>query len=371
MTLTTQRDRAFACWLAAVALGFLAAATRADAQAVGGDRTVWSGVYTTGQADRGKARFETTCIRCHNIELTGSERGPALKGQSFWSKWENDSLSSLFVKIRDTMPQDGAGVVSDEAKVDILAYLLQRSDRPAGSSELKLEMPALEGIKIAKQSIWDGVYSTAQAERGKAAFLAGRCGGCHLVDLSGDRGPALKGEAFVSHWEGTTVSSLFAKIRDTMPPNAPNETTADAKIDIVAYLLASNGFPSGASTLKIDAPALDAIEVVRKGQGSRAPNFALVQALGCLSHGPGGAWVLTKTTEPVVTKQEEATPTSLKEAQGTAAGDLTFQLVSIVPFKPESHEGQRMEARGLIYRDATDARLNLTSLQMIGATCPN
>ena len=362
--------RAIIRWLAALAVGILAPAS-VNAQSVGGDRTVWSGVYTAAQAERGRSRFETSCIRCHNVELTGSERGPALKGQAFWSKWENDSLASLFVKIRDTMPQDGAGVVSDEAKVDILAYLLLRSDRPVGSSELKLEMPALEGIKIAKQSIWDGVYSAAQAERGKAAFLAGRCGGCHLVDLSGDRGPALKGEAFVSHWEGTTVNNLFAKIRDTMPPNAPNETTADAKIDIVAYLLASNDFPAGASALKIDAQALDAIEVIRKGQGSRAPNFALVQAVGCLSQGSAGAWVLTHTTEPVVTKQEEPTAATLKDAQAKAAGDLTFQLVSIVPFKPETHQGQRMEARGLIYRDATDARLNLTSLQTVGSSCSN
>ena len=36
--------------------------------------------------------------------------------------------------------------------------------------------------------------------------------------------------------------------------------------------------------------------------------------------------------------------------------------MSVVPFKPEGHRGQKMEARGLLYRDETDARLNLTSL---------
>ena len=50
-----------------------------------------------------------------------------------------------------------------------------------------------------------------------------------------------------------------------MPPNAPNESTDDAKIDIVAYLLQMNGFPQGTKELKLDADALDGVEIVRKG----------------------------------------------------------------------------------------------------------
>jgi hypothetical protein len=59
----------------------------------------------------------------------------------------------------------------------------------------------------------------------------------------------------------------------------------------------------------------------------------------------------------------------LRTAQNKALGSQTFQLVSVVPFKPEGHKGQKMEARGLIYRDQADARINLTSLQMVGASC--
>src|SRR5260221_9894048 len=66
------------------------------------DRKIWDGVYTAAQAARGKPRFEASCSRCHNIELVGSERGPALKGNALWNKYENDSLASLFTLIRDT-----------------------------------------------------------------------------------------------------------------------------------------------------------------------------------------------------------------------------------------------------------------------------
>jgi mono/diheme cytochrome c family protein len=360
-----------ACALMVAQMIALQAQSAAGQPAAVPDKKIWDGVYTTAQAERGRPRFEASCIRCHNTELIGSERGPALKGNVFWSKYENDSLASLYTLIRDTMPRDGgAGVVSDEIKIDILAYILMRNEIPAGSEELKLNATALEGIKITKKTVQDGVYTTAQADRGKANFLSGRCGGCHQLDLSGDRGPALKGDAFLAHWDNGSLSALFRKISEGMPPNAPNETTDDAKIDIVAYLLQSNGFPAGKSELRLDAEALEAIEIARKGSSATAPNFALVQVVGCLSQNASNTWVLTNTTEPVVTKQEAATPAALREAQGKTLGSATYQLVSVKAFKPESHKGQRMEARGLLYRDASDALLNLTSLQTVG-NCNN
>ena len=94
-----------------------------------------------------------------------------------------------------------------------------------------------------------------------------------------------------------------------------------------------------------------------------------MQVVGCLTQGPNKAWTLTRTSDPVLTRDEEPTAAALKTAQAKALGAQTFQLVSVVPFKPEGHVGQKMEARGLLYKDQTDARLNLTSLQMLGAGC--
>src|SRR6476660_681229 len=144
-----------ALWAAALGFRFSVVTVQSNTeaqQAAGGERKIWDGVYTDEQAARGKPRFEASCIRCHNIELIGSERGPALKGNAFLSKYENDSLASLYTLMRDTMPRDGgAAVVSDVVKIDILAYILQRNEVPAGKDELKLDMSALEGIKISKK----------------------------------------------------------------------------------------------------------------------------------------------------------------------------------------------------------------------------
>ena len=62
----------------------------------------------------------------------------------------------------------------------------------------------------------------------------------------------------------------------------------------------------------------------------------------------------------------------MPSAQGLAAaatrplGTRTFRLLSAMPFSPESHQGHKMEARGLIYNEPGDERLTLTSLQMAG-----
>jgi len=353
--------------LAAAAVVWMGAAIAA--QQTTAEKKEWDGVYTLAQAARGKPPFERACGRCHNNELAGSERGPALKGSAFWSKWENDNLASLFMKIRDTMPQDGPSLVSDEQKADILAYIMSVTGMPAGNAELKGDVRELDTIKIAKKTTWDGVFSAAQADRGKANFLTGRCGGCHKLDLTGDRGPALKGEDFIAHWENGSLATLFDKIRETMPPNAPNETTDDAKIDIVAYLLQQNGYPAGKSDLRADADSLGIVDLIRKGQTSTIPNFSLVQVVGCLTAGPQNAWTLTRTSEPVLTRDEEPSPAALRTAQAKALGGATFQLVSVVPFKPDGHVGQKMEARGLLYKDDKDARLNLTSLATVSSSC--
>src|SRR5579871_4307936 len=134
-------------------------------------RHVWNGVYSSGQAARGKAAFDLSCSRCHNVALIGSERGPAIKGPAFISHWEKDNLRGLFTKIRDTMPEGGPGTVKDDVKLDILSYILQQNGFSAGTEELRLDLASLEDVSLAGKGIWDGVFTKDQAEHGKAALL--------------------------------------------------------------------------------------------------------------------------------------------------------------------------------------------------------
>jgi mono/diheme cytochrome c family protein len=146
-------------FIAAAAIVFMvwtAGVARSVSAQASSDRTIWGGVFSGAQASRGKAAFETSCGRCHNNELIGSERGPALKGDGFWTHWDNDTLNTLFTKIRDTMPAGGIESVTDAGKLDILAYILSANGAAAGNTELTLEPAVLDSITIVKQGSTSG-----------------------------------------------------------------------------------------------------------------------------------------------------------------------------------------------------------------------
>jgi len=215
--------------------------------------------------------------------------------------------------------------------------------------------------------IWQGIYTTAQAERGKTTFKTA-CLRCHGEDLSGTTAPALKGDRFQMTWGGDTVEGLFGKIRDTMPPNFGTVVDDQGKLDVVAFILQTNGYPAGSTELLIDSPDLAASQILKKGEQATVQNFSLVQTVGCLDRAPDGKWVLTRTADPLTARDETPSAQALVSAGNRPLGTKTFLLLSAKPFDPESHRGHKMEARGLIYNETGDLRLTLTSLRMAG-TC--
>ena len=61
--------------------------------------------------------------------------------------------------------------------------------------------------------------------------------------------PALAGDHFREQWGGRSVKELFDLIKRSMPSDAPDSLTTRAYVDIVAYMLSANQFPSGAEEL--------------------------------------------------------------------------------------------------------------------------
>jgi len=116
----------------------------------------------------------------------------------------------------------------------------------------------------AATSVWGAVYSDAQATRGKEVY--GReCGACHLDSLGGaDMAPGLAGEAFLTTWNDLSVGDLFERIRISMPQDNAAGLTRQQYVDIVAYILQANKFPTGASELVHDLPTLKAIRILSK-----------------------------------------------------------------------------------------------------------
>jgi hypothetical protein len=199
------------------------------------------------------------------------------------------------------------------------------------------------------------------------------CTRCHGLNLLGGRqgnggGPALKDANFWLNWERAPLASLYSKISRTMPLDAPASLRDDDYLDLLGFILRENAFPAGSSELK--PGAMDAFRIVKKdGTASEAPDFSLVQVVGCLVEGQNGTWLLTRTTPPQVTRDEVSGDASLADAATRALGSGTLRLIGARHFQPETQSGKRVEARGLINRVPGDERLDVLSVRSVGAGC--
>ena len=60
------------------------------------EQTVLDGVYTEGQAERGRRAYTEQCSRCHYEDLRGNPEALGLTGTRFIEAWREQSLLSLF-----------------------------------------------------------------------------------------------------------------------------------------------------------------------------------------------------------------------------------------------------------------------------------
>ncbi len=136
--------------IALVALAGLASMGLYDSalRAQDGGRSVWDGVYTKEQADRGKGLYAKECGSCHGDQLTGGEMAPALAGGDFLSNWNGLSVGAFFDRVRTSMPLNKPGSLSREVNSDITAFILSSNSFPAGSAPLDTKSEVLNTIKI-------------------------------------------------------------------------------------------------------------------------------------------------------------------------------------------------------------------------------
>jgi cytochrome c len=111
-------------------------------------RTVWDGVYTAAQAERGRELYKQSCVACHRDDLRGDNTAPSLVGESFLFLWGDMSIDALLTRVRTIMPPDRPSSLPTQSYVDIIAFLLQKNTFPAGERELGLQQDALQQILI-------------------------------------------------------------------------------------------------------------------------------------------------------------------------------------------------------------------------------
>ena len=110
-------------------------------------------------------------------------------------------------------------------------------------------------------SVWDGVFTEEQVKRGQTAYLR-ECASCHGAALEGgDMTPSLSGGGFTSNWNDLTLGDLFERIRLTMPLDSPGKLSRQQNVEVIAFILKTNAWPSGATELPSDVAALKQIKI--------------------------------------------------------------------------------------------------------------
>ncbi|TGN94731.1 c-type cytochrome [Burkholderia sp. USMB20] len=95
-------------------------------------------------------------------------------------------------------------------------------------------------------------FDAVQVAHGKEIY-GNACAKCHGADLEGNTAPALSGPSFapLSH-SHLTIGGVFGYMATNMPADQPGKLKDEDYADLMAFLLASNGYVAGKSKLTAD-----------------------------------------------------------------------------------------------------------------------
>ncbi len=217
--------------------------------------------------EQGQQLYQQNCALCHKDSGVGDPPTfPALSG--------NDRLGDA-VRIVRSIHQGGRrmppfpGLAAEE--ISTLANYIRNAWANGFSAVATAEVAAVleeleepDGLEVTgpMASVWDGVFTEAQATRGQAVY-EGECAFCHGRRLNGApddpdmrSSPPLARARFLRIWDGRSLATLFEYTRATMPENNPSSLTEQEYVDVIAYMLTVGGMPAGNDELQPDPQSL-------------------------------------------------------------------------------------------------------------------
>jgi mono/diheme cytochrome c family protein len=114
------------------------------------EKTVWDGVYSAAQAERGVKRYEENCSACHGADMMGGPGVPGLAGAEFLFNWNNKTAGDLFDFLKTNMPPGQQGSLRDDQYLDIVAATMKTNGFPEGSADLPADLAALKTLTITR-----------------------------------------------------------------------------------------------------------------------------------------------------------------------------------------------------------------------------
>jgi len=219
--------------------------------------------------------------------------------------------------------------------------------------------------------VGDGVFTSAQAARGKKAFEqgTGTCTKCHLASLEGreqtgggNGGAPLIGLRFVEDFGESKLSKLVNKIRVDKPVEDPGTLSEQAALDMSAYILMKNNYPAGTVDLTSDIASQTWVPGPPGATG--IPDHAIVTSTGCLFHDPTNSWLLKNAGDLKV-----VTPDALGAIAAGPTGTNLFRLLDAYDYDAASQADHKVRVVGYLVRLGAEIRVSLTSLQTVAQSC--
>ena len=230
---------------------------------------------------------------------------------------------------------------------------------------------ATAGLAISQSSrtVWDGVYTEAQAARGSMAF-GQSCAGCHALAAEG-KAP-LVGESFWKSFAQKNVGDVIEFVSTYMPNGKPGSLTEPTYNDIVALMLKSNGFPAG--TTELGGATMASVRIVQKDGRTELPANALARVVGCLARSgadpakSGADWVVTRATTPERAERAEHAAPGQEDAS-RPLGSRTIALKFVLT-RLDAWAGSRIAVSGLLMGEGGVDGINVTAVNRIAQKCP-
>jgi mono/diheme cytochrome c family protein len=215
----------------------------------------------------GQTLYEANCAMCH--QSTGAGRPP-----TFPDLRGNDILADPYVlvsKVAQGLGNMPPFPTLSAAEITAVATYVGTAwgNSYGGPTEAEVaDILAEFDDPKDRRSIWDGVYTEAQAEYGAQVYRA-PCGLCHGTRLNGAPddndmvpGPALARHNFIRNWDGRSLGMLFTYTMSTMPQSNPGFMPPEDYAAIIAHMLATSGAPPGEEELPADAWELGHIQIM-------------------------------------------------------------------------------------------------------------
>ncbi|HMD50207.1 MAG TPA: cytochrome c [Bryobacteraceae bacterium] len=209
------------------------------------------------------------------------------------------------------------------------------------------------------RTVWDGVYTEAQAARGVTTF-GQSCAGCHALATEG-KAP-LVGDPFWKSFAQKSVADLLEFVITNMPNGTPGSLDETTYRDIVALMLKSNGFPAGTTEVRRDTSAN--VQIVPKDGGTELPADALARVVGCLARS-GADWVVTKATPPERAERAASAGEDATRPLGSRTMPLKFVVTRLDPLA-----GSRVAVSGLLIGVGGADGINVTTVTRVADKCP-